>query len=198
MANIVVINFLSLDGVVQAPLRPDEDRDGGFAHGGWTDPYQDETVGAFMGGATTRASGLLLGRRTYENFVTDWMQPEPTEPAVVAMNRMPKYLVSQTLTDPVWQNTIRLGPDLPAEVARLRAEVDGDLVVFGSTQVVRALHRADLVDEYRLLIFPVLLGGGKRMFEDGAGLARFELVDSVISDSGVTINSYRRDRSDSR
>lgn len=198
MASIVVINFLSLDGVVQAPLRSDEDLDGGFAHGGWTGPYQDETVGAFMGGATTRAAGLLLGRRTYETFVADWMQPDPTEPAVIAMNRMPKYLVSQTLTDPVWQNTIRLGPDLPAEVGRLRTEVDGDLVVFGSTQLVRALHRADLVDEYRLLIFPVLLGGGKRMFDDGAGLARFQLVDSVISGSGVTINSYRRDRSDSR
>ncbi|GAB3749707.1 dihydrofolate reductase family protein [Microlunatus parietis] len=145
MGSIVVINFMSLDGVVQAPLRADEDTDGGFRHGGWTDPYQDETVGAFMGGATTRAAGLLLGRRTYENFVTDWMQPDATEPAIVAMNRMPKYLVSQTLTDPVWQNTIRLGADLPAEVARLRAEVDGEIVVFGSTELVRALHRADLV-----------------------------------------------------
>ncbi|MFC7623770.1 dihydrofolate reductase family protein [Microlunatus sp. GCM10028923] len=198
MASIVVINFMSLDGVVQAPLRADEDTDGGFAHGGWTDPYQDETVGAFMGGATARAAGLLLGRRTYENFVTDWMQPDATDPAIVAMNRMPKYLVSRTLTDPVWHNTIRLGPDLPAEVRRLRAEADGEIVVFGSTELVRALHRDDLVDEYRLLIFPVLLGGGKRMFDEGAGLARFELADSVISDSGVTINCYRRDRSDSR
>lgn len=196
MGTLVVINFMSLDGVVQAPLRSDEDSDGGFSHGGWTDPYQDETVGAFMGDATTRAAGLLLGRRTYENFVTDWMQPDPTEPAIVAMNRMPKYLVSRTLTDPVWQNTVRLGPDLPAEVDRLRAEVDGELVVFGSAQLVRELHRADLVDEYRLLIFPVLLGGGKRMFAEDAGLGRFDLVGSSTSDSGVTINSYRRIRAD--
>jgi len=195
MACLVVINFSSLDGVIQAPLRSDEDGDGGFAHGGWTQPYMDETVARFMGEATSRAAGMLLGRRTYENFVTDWKQVDPTEPAIAAMNRMPKYLVSRTLTDPTWDNTVRLGPDLATEVQRLRAEGEGEIVVFGSGQLLEELQRHDLVDEYRLLIFPVLLGGGKRMFADTGALARFTLAHSVISESGVTINSYRRDRS---
>jgi dihydrofolate reductase len=196
MSRVVVINFISLDGIIQAPLRADEDVDGGFAHGGWVQPFMDETVATFMGGATSRAAGLLLGRRTYQNFVVDWEQTDATDPAIAAMNRIPKYLVSQTLTDPSWHNTIRLGPDLPAEVERLRGGGDGEILVFGSGQLVRFLHQHDLVDEYRLLTFPILLGGGKRMFADTAGLARFRLTDRLVTDSGVTINSYRRVRSD--
>ncbi|TCC59424.1 hypothetical protein E0H73_22565 [Kribbella pittospori] len=192
MSRVVVINFISLDGIVQAPLRADEDADGDFAHGGWVQPFMDETVATFMGNATSKAAGLLLGRRTYENFVVDWEQTDATDPAIAAMNRIPKYLVSQTLTDPSWNNTVRLGPDLRAEVERLRGGGDGEIVVFGSGELVRFLHQHDLVDEYRLLIFPVLLGGGKRMFADTAGLINFRLTDSQVSDSGVTINSYQR------
>jgi dihydrofolate reductase len=196
MSRVVVINFISLDGIIQAPLRADEDTDGGFAHGGWVEPFMDETVATFMGGATSRAAGLLLGRRTYQNFVVDWEQTDATDPAIAAMNRIPKYLVSRTLTDPSWHNTIRLGPDLPAEVERLRGGEGGEILVFGSGQLVRCLHQHDLVDEYRLLTFPILLGGGKRMFADTAGLTSFQLTDRRISDLGVTINSYRRTRSD--
>ncbi|TCO36012.1 dihydrofolate reductase [Kribbella steppae] len=196
MSRVVVINFVSLDGIIQAPLRADEDTDGGFAHGGWVHPFMDETVATFMSGATSRAAGLLLGRRTYKNFVVDWEQTDATDPAIAAMNRIPKYLVSRTLTDPSWHNTIRLGPDLPAEVQRLRDGGDGEILVFGSGQLVPLLHQHDLVDEYRLLIFPILLGSGKRMFADTAGLTTFRLTDSRVSDSGVTINSYRRTRSD--
>jgi dihydrofolate reductase len=192
MSTVVVVNFISLDGVIQAPLRADEDADGGFVHGGWVHPYMDDTVASFMGRSTSNATGMLLGRRTYENFVVDWEQVDATDPAIAAMNRMPKYLVSRTLTDPGWHNTIRLGPDLPAEVNRLRSEGEGEIVVFGSGQLLQALHQHDLVDEYRLLIFPLLLGGGKRMFGDTAALTRFELTNSMISDSGVTINNYRR------
>lgn len=159
-----MINFISLDGVIQAPLRPDEDADGGFVRGGWVQPYMDETVARFMSGATSKAAGMLLGRR-----------------------------VSQTLDDPAWHNTVRLGPDLPAEVQRIRAEGDGEILVFGSGRLLQALHQHDLVDEYPLLIFPILLGGGKRMVADTAALTRFRLADSQISDSGVTINSYRRE-----
>lgn len=195
MSTIVVINFISLDGVIQAPLRMDEDADGGFDHGGWVQPYMDDTVAQFMSAATSNASGLLLGRRTYENFVVDWKQVDPTEPAIAAMNRMPKYLVSRSLTQPTWHNTIRLGPDLASEVERLRTEQKGEIVVFGSGQLLEALHRHDLVDEYRLLIFPILLGGGKRMFGNTATLSRFSLADSRVSGTGVTINSYRRSRS---
>jgi dihydrofolate reductase len=196
MSRVVVINFISLDGIIQAPLRADEDTDGGFAHGGWVQPFMDETVAAFMGGATSRAAGLLLGRRTYENFVADWEQIDATDPAIAAMNRIPKYLVSRTLTDPSWHNSILLGPDLPGEVGRLRAGADGEILVFGSGQLVRCLHQHDLVDEYRLLTFPILLGGGKRMFAHTAGLTNFHLTDHQISDSGVTINSYERGHSD--
>ncbi|MFD7160180.1 dihydrofolate reductase family protein [Kribbella sp. NPDC059898] len=194
--SVVVINFISLDGVVQAPLRADEDTDGGFANGGWVQPYMDETVARFMGTATSNAQGMLLGRRTYENFVADWEQTDPTEPAIAAMNRMPKYLVSRTLTDPSWHNTVRLGPDLPAEVQRLRSGESGEIVVFGSAQLVRALNQDDLVDEYRLLTFPLLLGSGKRMFGDGARLTHFEVSSSLLSNTGVTITNYRRLRSD--
>jgi dihydrofolate reductase len=111
------------------------------------------------------------------------------------MNRIPKYLVSRTVTDPAWHNTVRIGSDLPAEIGRLRDQEPGEIVVFGSGQLVRALHQHDLVDEYRLLIFPVLLGGGKRMFAETADLARFELIGSQLSGTGVTINNYRRARS---
>ena len=194
MSRVVVINFISLDGIIQAPLRADEDTDGGFAHGGWVQPFMDKTVATFMGTATSQAAGLLLGRRTYENFVVDWEQTDATDPAIAAMNRIPKYLVSRTLTDPSWNNTIRLGPDLAAEVERLRDGGDGEIVVFGSGELVRFLHQHDLVDEYRLLIFPILLSGGKRMFADGAGLTSFRLTNSQVSDSGVTINSYQRAR----
>lgn len=192
MSSIVVINFVSLDGVIQAPLFADEDTDGGFAHGGWVQPYMDDTVAAFMSGATSNATGMLLGRRTYQNFVTSWAQADATDPAIASMNRMPKYLVSRTLTSPSWQNTVRIGSDLPADVDRLRTEGTGEIVVFGSGQLVQALQHHDLVDEYRLLIFPVLLGGGKRMFADTAAMSGFELAASRTSASGVTINNYRR------
>lgn len=192
MSSIVVINFISLDGVLQAPLFEDEDTDGGFLHGGWVQPYMDDTVAAFMSGATSNATGMLLGRRTYQNFVRSWKQADATDPAIATMNRIPKYLVSRTLTSPSWQNTIRIGSDLPNEVERLRTEETGEIVVFGSGQLVQALQRHDLVDEYRLLIFPVVLGGGKRMWQDTGALIGFDLTASRTSASGVTINNYRR------
>ncbi|HEY9291630.1 MAG TPA: dihydrofolate reductase family protein [Microlunatus sp.] len=192
MTSVVVVNFVSLDGVIQAPLGPDEDREGGFLLGGWVQPYMDDTVARFMSSTTADAAGMLLGRRTYQHFVTSWEQVDATDPAIAAMNRMPKYLVSRTSPDPTWNNTIRLGPDLPAEVNRLRAGGAGEILVFGSGQLISALQHHDLVDEYRLLTFPILLGGGKRMFGDTGTMTRFELVHSTVSATGVTINSYRR------
>lgn len=114
----------------------------------------DGTVATFMGGATSKATGMLLGRRTYENLVTSWEQTDASDPAIAAMNRVPKYLASRTHADPSWQNTTRLGTDLPADVERLRAQGSGEIVVFGSGQLVQTLHELDLVVEYRLLIFP--------------------------------------------
>jgi dihydrofolate reductase len=192
MTAVVAVNFISLDGVIQAPLHADEDDDGGFIHGGWVHPYLDQTIAEFMSSVTADAAGMLLGRRTYQSFVAAWEQVDATDPAIAAMNRMPKYLVSRTLTDPTWNNTIRLGRDLVAEVDRLRSRGEGEVLIFGSGQLLQQLHRFDQVDEYRLLTFPVLLGRGKRMFGDSDALARFELVQHAVSDSGVTINSYRR------
>ena len=192
MTAVVAVNFISLDGVIQAPLRADEDGDGGFVHGGWVQQYMDRTVAEFMSSVTANAAGMLLGRRTYENFVADWEQVDATDPAIAAMNRMPKYLVSQSITNPTWNNTIRLGPDLSAEVDHLRSSGEGEILVFGSGRLLQELHRNDQVDEYRLLTFPIIIGGGKRMFGDTDALTRFELVQCTVSDSGVTINSYRQ------
>lgn len=124
-----MVNFVSLDGVIQSPLAPDEDRDGGFAHGGWVPPYSDDTVNAFMQEATVSAAGMLLGRRSYEILATAWSGADESEPAVAAMNRMPKYVVSSTLREPSWQNTSVITGDLTSAVTGLKARAEGDLVV---------------------------------------------------------------------
>ena len=193
MGRLSVVNFVSMDGVVQSPLSEDEDRDGGFAHGGWVAPYSDDVVEQFMRDSTVSAAGLLLGRRSYEILHTAWADADQTEPAVAAMNGMPKYVASSSSEKLAWSNSHWLKGDLPSAVIDLKRGIDGDLVVFGSAALVRELARFDLVDEYRLLLFPVLLGGGKRMFDDDAALARFRLVDTVVSPRGVAIHSFVRD-----
>ena len=193
MGRLGVANFISIDGVVQSPLSQDEDRDGGFAHGGWMAPFSDEVVERFMRDSTVAASGMLLGRRSYEILRTAWADADETEPAVAAMNRMPKYVVSSSSENLGWSNSHWVEGDLGSAVITLKRDIEGDLVVFGSAALVRGLARLDLVDEYRLLLVPVLLGGGKRMFDDDAALARFSLVDTVVSPSGVAIHTYVRD-----
>ena len=194
MGRLSVVNFVSIDGVVQSPLSDDEDRDGGFAHGGWVVPYSDDVVEQFMRDSTVGAAGMLLGRRSYEILRTAWAGADETEPAVAAMTRMPKYVVSSSSENLGWSNSHRVGGDLGSAVVKLKRDIDGDLVVFGSATLVRGLARLDLVDEYRLLLFPVLLGGGKRMFDDEAALARFTLVDTIVSPTGVAIHAFARER----
>jgi len=193
MGRVSVVNFVSLDGVVQSPLSQDEDRDGGFAHGGWVAPYSDEVVEQVMRDVTVSAAGMLLGRRSYEILRRAWADADETEPAVAAMNRMPKYVVSSSSENLRWSNSHRVEGDLGAAVLELKEGLDGDIVVFGSALLVHGLAARDLVDDYRLLLFPVVLGGGKRLFDDDAALARFRLVDTVVSPSGVAIHSFRRD-----
>jgi dihydrofolate reductase len=193
MGRLSVVNFVSIDGVVQSPLSQDEDRDGGFDRGGWVAPFSDDVVERFMRDSTVGASGMLLGRRSYEILRTAWADADETEPAVAAMNRMPKYVVSSSSENLGWSNSHWVEGDLGSAVIKLKRDMDGGLVVFGSAALVRGLARLDLVDEYRLLLFPVLLGGGKRMFDDDAALARFSLVDTVVSPSGVAIHSFVRD-----
>ncbi len=193
MGRLSVVNFISIDGVVQSPLSQDEDRDGGFDRGGWVAPFSDDVVERFMRDSTVGASGMLLGRRSYEILRTAWADADETEPAVAAMNRMPKYVVSSSSENLGWSNSHWVEGDLGSAVIKLKRDMDGGLVVFGSAALVRGLARLDLVDEYRLLLFPVLLGGGKRMFDDDAALARFSLIDTVVSPNGVAIHSFVRD-----
>jgi dihydrofolate reductase len=194
VGRIVVVNFVSIDGVIQSPLSPQEDPDGGFVHGGWVPPLSDDTVESFMQQTTVDASGMLLGRHTYEVMTEAWASADDSEPAVAAINRMPKYVVTSTLGNLPWQNSHRISGDLSATVADLRNRTEGELVVFGSGRLVSGLAAFDLVDEYRLLLFPVVLGDGKRMFDGDGQVARFALTSSVVASSGVVVLTYRRDR----
>jgi dihydrofolate reductase len=202
MSTIVVQAFITLDGVVQSGGGPDEDREGGFEHGGWTLEYDEQMdnlgeIGEIVGEWESRTEALLLGRRTYEIFAGSWgvwdenaegLQGELTR----RYNRIPKYVASRTLTEVGWQNSQLLGPDVPAAVEKLRAEPGGEIRVWGSTELIRTLAEHDLVDEYRLAVYPLVLGTGKKLFSDGFALARLTLVDSRALRSGVVVNTYRR------
>ncbi|WP_406401166.1 dihydrofolate reductase family protein [Streptomyces uncialis] len=192
MGHLAAVEFMSLDGVTQSVLSPDEDRDGGFGHGGWVPPYVDATVESFMSTATAGAAALLLGRRTYGIFAATWPYADASDPAVAAMNAMPKYVVSRSRPELTWENSFQLGDDLPAELARVRRETDGEILVLGSGELLRTLIELDAVDEYRLLTFPLLLGTGKRLFDQGAPPRRLVLVDSGATENGVLVTTYRR------
>ncbi|GAA1541978.1 dihydrofolate reductase family protein [Brevibacterium picturae] len=192
MGRVVVVNFISIDGVIQSPISPDEDRDGGFEHGGWVPPHSDNTVNTFMQDATVGATGMLLGRRSYEILAGAWAQADESEPAIAAMNRIPKYVVSSSSDGLTWQNSHLVTGDLAPAVSDLKNRTEGDLVVLGSGTLVSGLAEHDLVNEYRLLLFPVVLGSGKRMFDDCGHFARFEMTDSVVAASGVVILTYTR------
>jgi dihydrofolate reductase len=194
MAEIVVVNFMTLDGVIQSVLSPDEDRAGGFTAGGWVQPYMDEVVARVMSEATTGAGGLLLGRTTYQTFAATWSAADQREPAVAALNRLPKYVASTTLTTAGWQNSRVLGADLLAELAELKAAPGADIVVFGSSGLLPTLVAADLVDRYTLLVFPLVLGTGKRMFAEGIAPASLALLGTETSPTGVVILRYGRRR----
>ena len=192
VGRVVVINFMSIDGVIQSPLFADEDRDCGFDRGGWILPYSDDTVNAFMEDATLSATAMLLGRRSYEILRDAWSAADPSEPAVAAMNQMPKYVVASAAVDLAWENSRAVGGDFPQSIVELVARTDGELVVFGSGALVRGLAEHCLVDEYRLLQFPLILGNGKRMFDRQGQFAEFTLTDSIVSATGVVILTYRR------
>lgn len=191
---IVVTEFISLDGVVQAPGGPEEDTDGGFAHGGWTQPFFDpEVVGGAFDDALAKADALLYGRRTWQNMAAAW-PAQAGDPFADRMNAIEKYIVSSTLTDAdlTWNNTTLVpGRDAAARIGELRARPGGDLVVMGSPGLARMLLAEGLVDELRLMVMPVLLGGGKSIFPADGGKRTLELVSSVVSDAGVFVCTYR-------
>jgi dihydrofolate reductase len=190
---IVIIEFISLDGVVQAPGGPDEDTDGGFAHGGWSHPFFDETVGGGFDDALSGAAALLFGRRTWQTMAAAW-PGRAGDPFADRMNAIPKYVVSATLRDDelVWANTTRIpGGEAVARVRELRETEGGDLLVMGSPTLARTLLHEGLVDELRLMIEPVLLGGGKTIFPGDGALRTLELVSTVTSGTGVQVCTYR-------
>jgi dihydrofolate reductase len=191
---IVIIEFMSLDGVVQAPGGPDEDTDGGFANGGWSHPFFDpEVVGGAFDEALTKAEALLFGRRTWQTMAAVW-PGRAGDPFADRMNAIPKYVVSATLGDDelTWNNTARIpGDQAVARIRELHETDGGDLLVMGSPTLVRTLLREGLIDELRLNIEPVLLGGGKTIFPDDGALRALELVSTVTSRTGVHVCTYR-------
>ena len=192
---IVISEFISLDGVVQAPGGPEEDTDGGFAHGGWTHAYfDDEVVGGAFDAAVAGAEGLLYGRRTWQAMAAAW--PERAgDPFADRLNALPKYVVSRTLGDDdlTWDNTTLIpGDEAVAGVRKLRESGgDGGLLVMGSPSLARTLLSEVLVDELRLIVMPVILGGGKTIFPGDGGLRAFELVSTTASPTGAQVCVYR-------
>lgn len=183
---LTVNTFLTTDGVMQGPGGVDEDPSGGFDRGGWVVPAIDEDFGAVVDGWFRRADAILLGRTTYDMMHPYWRQvTDPENLVAQKLNGLPKYVVSTTLTDPVWEHTTVIGDDVVATVARLKASGEGELQVHGSCALVHTLQEAGLVDEYRLLVFPVLVGAGKRLFSEAAPATGLTLVESSVTGAGV-------------
>jgi dihydrofolate reductase len=193
MRKVIVNEFMSLDGVVQAPGGADEDTSGGFAHGGWHMRFmEDQLAQQWVLKSIVEAGGFLLGRRTYEIFAAYWPNA-PAEEQVVAepLNTKPKYVASATRTGPLeWQNSTLVDGDVAAAVAALKQEDEGDLHVIGSSRLVQTLIEHDLVDEFRLMIDPLVLGGGKRIFRDDGLLRPLRLVDGQVTSTGAVLATY--------
>jgi len=188
---LAVTMSMTLDGVIQAPALPDEDERGGFAHGGWAVPYNDPVMGELMGEGMARTGALLLGRRTYESLYAYWTKQTDGNPFTESLNNTQKYVASRTLTEPLpWINSTLLEGDAVDAVARLKQRPGEDLAVIGSGELVQALIRASLVDAYTLLIHPIALGPGRRLFPDDGTVAKLRLVKSVPTTTGVLIATY--------
>lgn len=193
MRKLVVGTFLTLDGVMQAPGGPDEDRDGGFQHGGWLVPYFDEKLVEIMTEWTEGAGAFLLGRKTYEIFAGSW--PKSTDPAdeiATALNTRPKFVASRTLDQVTWNNSHLLKGDVAEAVAKLKMEEGDEIQVHGSGDLLQTLLQRDLVDTLRIWLFPVVVGTGKRLFGEGTIPRSFRLVDTQQSTTGAVLHVYER------
>jgi dihydrofolate reductase len=191
---LTIQTFLTLDGVMQAPGGPDEDPDGHFEHGGWSFTYGDEDFGAAVVEWMSQADGVLLGRKTYEIFASYWPhQTDPANPIASALNTLPKYVASTTLSSVDWQNSNLLGGDVVSEVTKLKERPGRELQIHGSGQLAQTLIEADLIDEYHLFYHPVHLGSGKKLFRDGAPARSLKLVGTRTTAAGVIIARYQPD-----
>jgi dihydrofolate reductase len=190
MRKLVVFNSLTLDGVMQAPGRPDEDRRGGFKYGGWATKYADPVMAGVAGEGMAKGGGILFGRRTYEDFYAVW--PNRTDnPFTEVLNKTQKYVASRTLAEPLaWVNSTLLKGEAVEAVVRLKRQSGGDLVILGSGELIGSLMPRNLIDEYILLIHPLILGSGRRLFADGGAFASLRLVDTKTTTTGVVIATY--------
>jgi dihydrofolate reductase len=192
MPKLIVNEFLTLDGVMQAPGAKDEDRSGGFERGGWQLDYFDEIFGSTLMEGLAAAGGFLLGRRTFEIFAAHWPKQPASDPLAGSFNELPKYVVSTTLAEPLpWANSKLIRGDVPDELARLKAEPGKEFQVIGSGELVQTLMRHRLVDEYRLIIHPIVLGSGRRLFREADAPTRLRLTDVKPTTTGVLIATYQ-------
>ena len=190
MRQIVTGAFVSLDGVMQAPGGPEEDRSGGFAHGGWVFPHFDEALGEEVDRFFAPPRALLLGRKTYDIFAAHW--PHQTDAFAAALNAMPKYVATRSPRPLDWNNSHAIGPAAVSAVQAQKAEDGPDLLTQGSADLIQSLLKAELVDQFTLLIFPVVLGRGKRLFDGGAMPAGLRMIGSRTTDPGVVVARYER------
>jgi dihydrofolate reductase len=189
---LIVGQFLSLDGVMQAPGYPDEDRRGGFRQGGWISAYVDETFGDAISNTLAETDVLLLGRRTYEIFAAHWPKQPPQDPLASRFNELAKVVVSSTMREPLeWRNSTLIRTDQVREIAQIKKRPGRSVTVIGSGELVQTLMRDGLVDEYRLMIHPIVLGSGTRMFRESSSPVRLELIESNATSTGVLIVTYR-------
>jgi dihydrofolate reductase len=191
MRKLAVLAFVSLDGVMQAPGGPEEDTSGGFKYGGWTFGYFDDFTGKVMDEQMSKPFDLVLGRKTYEIFASYW--PKFKNPIANILNSAKKYVASKTLKKVEWENSELLEGDIENAIKKLKAEDGPELQVYGSSELIQTLLKNDLIDEFRLKIFPITLGKGKRLFGEGTIPAGFRLVESKTSPSGVIVANYIRD-----
>ncbi len=189
MRKIVVLSFITLDGVMQAPGGPTEDPSGGFTYGGWTVPYFDDFLGNIMGDQMSRPFDLLLGRKTFEIFASYWPYHQEEGPGI---NKATKYVASNTLTTHEWSKSVFLKGDVADEIQKLKQQEGPDLQVHGSGNLIQTLLKHDLIDAFWLKIFPITLGTGKRLFAEGAIPAAFKVSDSKLSPNGVLVATYER------
>jgi dihydrofolate reductase len=190
MTRVVVINHVTLDGVMQAPGRPDEDTREGFEHGGWAQAGNDDVIGAALGARMAGSGGLLLGRRSYEDMLSYWNTQ--ASPFKDALNAAPKYVASRTFREPLrWPNSTLLAGDGADAVAELKKEPGKDLQIMGSGELIRSLMPRGLIDEYLLMIHPLVLGSGRRLFSDGIPTSTLRLIEAKPTTTGVLIATYQ-------